>query len=174
MAVKAVFGFGRVNPPTLGHARVVERISELSQSADVPGRFYLSYSNDAERNPISPLEKLALVQRAFPSIAVALARTVFDAALQMSQEGIDEGVLVVGEDRAEEFARRFMPYQGSQALGLNKLTIVPVRRPAGAMSASLARALAKAGDWGAFRKTVPGDEMLAVDLFSAVRNAMGV
>ena len=50
------FSFGRMNPPTIGHEKLLEKLSGTSGSN--PYRMYLSQSYDAKQNPLQYKEKV--------------------------------------------------------------------------------------------------------------------
>ena len=50
------FSFGRMNPPTIGHEKLLEKLS--SSSGSNPYRMYLSQSYDARQNPLQYKEKV--------------------------------------------------------------------------------------------------------------------
>ena len=50
------FTFGRMNPPTIGHEKLMTKLSE--KSGKNPYRVYLSHSQDAKKNPLSFNEKV--------------------------------------------------------------------------------------------------------------------
>ena len=48
--------FGRFNPPTVGHEKLLDRVSREAQGGDY--RIYVSQSEDPQKNPLSPQEKV--------------------------------------------------------------------------------------------------------------------
>jgi nicotinamide mononucleotide adenylyltransferase len=172
--VKAVFAFGRMNPPTTGHRRIVERLCEEAKQNGAVVRLYLSETHDHDRNPLTPQQKIDFAKKFFPEVEVRTSKTVFTAALEMAKEGVDEGVMIVGEDRFAEFSRILSAYSGTADLGL-RAEAKAISRDDGDASASQARQAALAGDWEAFRALTPSeDEELIRDLFEAVRHGLGV
>ena len=61
------FGFGRMNPPTIGHGKVLDKLSQLAGSN--PYRMYLSQSQDAKKNPLNYKEKIKISRKMFPKHA---------------------------------------------------------------------------------------------------------
>lgn len=167
----AVFSFGRMNPPTIGHAALVREIERLATREGWDARLFVSRSSGDERNPLSAEQKLAYVQRAFPNVRPQLASTVFEAGKILAGEGYGRGVMVVGEDRLSEFRNRFTPYANTPHLGLEAIDFVAVPRPEGAASATQARAAARAGRRGDFvrlcARAEDGDQ-----IYEAVRAAI--
>ena len=46
-----VFTFGRFNPPTTGHIKLVEKLVKTAREYSANYRIYLSRSQDAKKNP---------------------------------------------------------------------------------------------------------------------------
>jgi nicotinic acid mononucleotide adenylyltransferase len=173
--VKVIFAYGRMNPPTKGHLRVVEKIREEARLTGGTPRIYLSETHDDERNPLTREQKVAFVSALFPDVEVRTARQLFEATLAMAAEGFEEGVLIVGEDRFDKFSKIMSAYEGTEALGLKRVEVKSISRDANETSASGARAAAKAGNWKAFLDhSATTDTDLTHELYEAVRAGMGV
>lgn len=174
-AMRAVFAYARMNPPTEGHRRVVERLREEAKATGSTARLYLSKTHDRKRNPLNPEQKLAYVQKLFPGVEVRLSPSIFAAANELADEGYDEATVIVGEDRLESFSKTLPAYVGTDSLGLKQVEVRAVTRNEEDVSATRARAAAIEGDWQAFRSMTPtDDEALVTELYEAVRNGMGV
>lgn len=173
--VKAIFAYGRMNPPTKGHLRIVEKLHQEAQREGATARVYLSESHDEERNPLTREQKLQFVQALFPDVEVRMAKTLFIATLEMAAEGFDEGVLIVGEDRLSHFSKLMSAYEGTEALGLKRVEVRAITRDANDTSATGARAAAVAGNWKAFcAHSAFNDTDRTRELYEAVRVGMGV
>lgn len=171
--VKAFFAFGRMNPPTVGHLRVIEKLREQAKQEGAVVRVYLSKTHDKVRNPLTPDQKLAFIKRLFPEVDVRLSQTVFTAALEMAEEGIDNGVLIVGEDRLSQFSKILSAYSGTEVLGL-KADVLAISRDESEASATQARKAALDGDLTTFRVLCPtNDPDLSNELYEAVRHGLG-
>lgn len=173
--MKAIFTFGRMNPPTSGHLRIVNKLREEAQREGAVVRLFVSQSHDATRNPLSPQDKINFIKKLFPDVDVRLSKTVFTAALEMASEGVEEGIMVVGEDRKETFSTCFDRYAGTEELGLKQVEVREITRDANDASATSARNAAERGDWESFFEISPTrDEQLSRDLYEAVRVGLGV
>ena len=62
----AVFTFGRFNPPTIGHARLVDMIKRQ------PGKPYvfLSHTQKPKTDPLSYGQKLTYAKTSFPDVTI--------------------------------------------------------------------------------------------------------
>ena len=54
----AVFTFGRFNPPTTGHAKLVDKLKKASSGGYKP-LLFTSHSNDKKKNPLSHKQKIS-------------------------------------------------------------------------------------------------------------------
>ena len=61
------FTFGRMNPPTIGHEKLLNKLAQNAGSN--PYKVYLSQSQDAEKNPLSYKEKIKVARKMFPKHA---------------------------------------------------------------------------------------------------------
>ena len=171
---KAIFSFGRMNPPHRGHLKVVNKLREEARRDGAVVRLYLSKTHDDDRNPLDPHIKLEFVQKLFPDVDVRLSQTIFTAGLEMAAEGIDDGVMIVGEDRKTQFSEILNKYAGTKELGLKNTEVRTVSREQNDASATSARQAAVEGDWETFRElSVFPDDELTRKLYDAVRAALG-
>ena len=62
----AVLAFGRMNPPTSGHEKVVNKVKEVAAKHDASHHVVLSHSQSAKKDPLSQKDKIKHAKRAFP------------------------------------------------------------------------------------------------------------
>ena len=187
-----VFTFGRFNPPTVGHEKLLDRVAaeakKLGPSAQY--RVYPSKTVDPKKNPLPYLEKVKFMRKMFPKHARAIISdpSVVDAisvALKASEEGFTKLVMVVGSDRVSDFERMLLKYNGvAMARGTYHFRDGIEIRSAGerdpdsdgveGMSASKMRAAASEGNLTLFAKGVPSTFGELQELFNAVRAGMGL
>ena len=48
-----VFGFGRLNPPTIGHQKLIERVITIAKRVKGLPVLYVSASQDKRKNPLT-------------------------------------------------------------------------------------------------------------------------
>jgi nicotinamide mononucleotide adenylyltransferase len=123
-----VTSFGRMNPPThAGHGAVVGKVSELSKEMKAPSVIALSRSQDPEKNPLSPEQKIKHAKRMFPDANIMLAdedaKTVIAHIKKLNQKGHNHLVLVVGSDRVAEMQKLLEKYNGSE-FNFKKIDVV--------------------------------------------------
>lgn len=178
-------GFGRFNPPTVGHEKL---LNTISQTAGKGGqyRIYPSRSEDPKKNPLPAGEKVQYMRKAFPQHANAIVddentKTIFDVLKAADAKGYSSVNIVVGSDRVKEFENLANKYNG-QLYNFDKINIVSAgERNADAqgvegMSASKLRKAALDGDFATFRSGVSKnlDDKTTRQLFDTIRKRMNV
>ena len=174
MIMKIVFSFGRVNPPTSGHRKLVEKLCLEAEKDNGVARLYLSMSQDAVRNPLSAEKKLSFARELFPEIEVRSSRTLFNAIDEMVAEGFDEAVFCCGEDRYEDFSKTFNQYLGPDIFKMKSVEVRKIDRTDEDVSASKAREAVLNNDWKSFCElSASTDEQFNNNIFVELRNMMG-
>ena len=184
------FTFGRMNPPTVGHEKLLEVLS--SKSGNNPYRIYLSQTIDKKKNPLPYNDKVKYARKMMPKHARYImlnkdVKTIFDAANAIYNEGFVNVIMVVGSDRITEFKSLLTKYNGKtgQRYGFYNFRTIDVisageRDPdsegVDGMSASKMRAAASDNDFNQFTKGLPKNfsNKDSKDLFNAVRSGMGL
>ena len=100
------FTFGRMNPPTVGHEKLLTKLASSAKA--MPYRVYLSQSQDSKKNPLQYKEKVKFARKMFPKHARqimfdAKIKTVFEVMGKLYNEGFKRAIMVVGSDRVREF-----------------------------------------------------------------------
>ena len=183
------FTFGRMNPPTIGHEKLLNTLA--AKAGRNPYRVYLSQSQDKNKNPLSYMDKIKVARKMFPKHARQIlinkkVKNVMDIATALYDEGFKRIVMVVGSDRIREFDILLNKYNGQKArhgfYNFEKITILsagerdPDADDVSGMSASKMRAAAKANDFTSFSQGL-SKAMSNSDskkLFNDIRNAMGI
>jgi hypothetical protein len=113
----AVMSFGRFNPPTSGHERVVNKVKDIAGSVGGSHHIVLSHSQDSKKNPLSAAQKVKHAKRAFPNTNFTAsskeAPTFFDHAEKLYKQGVTHLHMVGGSDRVEEYKRLLNKYNGT-------------------------------------------------------------
>lgn len=182
-AKRAVLAFGRLNPPTVGHAKLVDTITSIEGDHYL----FLSHTQKPKTDPLDFQTKLKFAKQFFPSVEVGhpSVRTPIQALEFLQSNGYTDIVFVAGSDRVEGFQKLFNTYNGQPdktgkvPFKFNSIKVVsagerdPDADDVSGMSASKMRALAAQGELESFARGVP-DKKLAKTMYDAVRNAMGV
>ena len=180
----AAVAFGRMNPPTIGHQKVVEAI--LKQKADAHFLF-VSQTHKATgknqtryENPLPFDAKLGFIQQAFPNIDIGdtSVSTAIGILQYLEKQGFENVIFVCGSDRVAAFTELFNNQNGID-YNLKSIEIEssgardPDAEGADGMSASKMRAAAIANDFDAFKTGLPaGLQGSAKEVFSAVRQGL--
>jgi predicted nucleotidyltransferase len=160
------FAFGRFNPPTIGHEKLINKVKSLPTN---DYKIFLSRSNDPKKNPLSPRDKLNIMKKMFPSharnIEINQTNMVLDIATMLYKKGYTDVTMVAGSDRVREFETILKKYNGvSSRHGMydfDNINVVsagerdPDAEGATGMSASKMRAAAAKGDLNNFKKGLP-------------------
>ena len=160
------FTFGRFNPPTIGHEKLINKVASI-RTDDY--RIYLSRSEDPKKNPLSPRDKLSIMKKMFPrharKIQINTTNMILDIASDLHKQGFTEIFMVVGSDRVREFETILNKYNDIKSrhgyYNFDNINVVsagerdPDAEGAVGMSASKMRAAASKNDLDSFRKGLP-------------------
>jgi len=64
----AIFTWGRMNPPTLGHARLIDNVLNRAAELKADPYFVITHTQNSKKNPFSQDEKEEILKLMFPSI----------------------------------------------------------------------------------------------------------
>ena len=68
-----VMAFGRMNPPTIGHEKLVDRVKQIAKDYNAPHHVIISHSVDAKKNPLDAQTKLKHAKRFFPNTNIEVS-----------------------------------------------------------------------------------------------------
>ena len=176
--------FGRFNPPTTGHEKLLDTVASSSDDGDyiiVPSR-----SQDKKKNPLDPDTKVSIMRQMYPNHSEKIVndpqnRTIFDVLKKAHMDGYTNVRIVGGGDRVAEFEKLSNNYNGKlYAFDNVEVRSAGDRDPDGddvsGMSASKQRKAAAEGDFATFRKGVPSslNNKQARELYNNLRAAMQI
>ena len=187
-AKEVYFTFGRMNPPTIGHGKVLDTIAKKAKGADY--KVYVSQST-GPKDPLSYSDKVKHLRKMLPKHGRNImvdkgVKNVFDISTKLYDAGYKKITMVVGEDRLREFEVLLNKYNGKKArhgfYNFESINVVSAgRRDPDAegvegMSASKQRANAKDNDYQAFTQGVPSgmSDRDTRKLFNDVRKGLGL
>ena len=112
----AVFVFGRFNPPTIGHEKLLNALTATAQREGGKALVYTSSTQDAKKNPLSKNQIFQYLAKAFPKQrktfqSRSTAKTALEVAVELSGK-YDKLVMVVGSDRVSDFSSLLNTYNG--------------------------------------------------------------
>ena len=183
-AKSIAFTFGRFNPPTIGHEKLINKVKSLPVN---DYKIFLSRSNDPKKNPLTPAQKLKYMKNMFPAharkIEINTTNMVLDIATKLYNQGYKEISMVVGSDRVREFETILTKYNDVKSrhgyYNFDKINVVsagerdPDAEGAVGMSASKMRAAAAKGDLSSFKRGLPSG-VDAQSLMKDVRKGMNL
>lgn len=180
------FAFGRMNPPTIGHARLLNTVARASMGGDY--WIFLSHTQDPNKNPLDYNIKVDFVKAMFPqhadhvSIGTGL-RTIMQVMEFLYHNGYTDVTYVCGNDRLPAFTELLNKYNGVEGgktyYKFNTIDVVssgprdPDDDGVAGVSASAAREAAEQEDFEKF-KAVTGAGRYAKQLYRAVRQGMNI
>lgn len=184
-AKSVAFCFGRLNPPTLGHKALLDKLAESNPNYKI----FVSQTQDKKDNPLDYETKIKFIKAMFPEHAshVVVNRglnTIMKIVVELYDEGYRDLTVVAGSDRLDSFKNLIENYNGVEGKGhgfykFDSITFVSSgEREDGAegvsgISATRAREAARNGDKEKFAQaTGAGD--LTDKLYDAVRNGLGI
>ena len=184
-----VFSFGRLNPPTIGHQKLLQKIIQTAKRMSGQPMMFVSYSQDAKKNPLTAKQKISYIKKMFPKEARELKlkedsslRNAMDIATELNGK-YDNLVMVVGSDRVNDFKtllnkyndveskHGYYKYQNIQIVSAGERD--PDAEGVAGMSASKMRAAAASGDYESFSLGLPSG-FDGEKLFKDIRLGMNV
>jgi nicotinic acid mononucleotide adenylyltransferase len=180
---KLVFAFGRFNPPTIGHDKLMREVITQARKNNANHIVYASASTDKRKNPLDVNTKVKFMKKMFPANKIMAAggtQRTFIEVLKFYNKMYGEIIMIAGSDRVSEFQKLTDKYNGKE-YNYKSIKVVssgerdPDAEGVAGMSASKMREMAKNGDARSFKKGVPNlSDSDSSSLFNAVRKGMGI
>ncbi len=168
----AVLVFGRFQPPTIGHAKVIEH----ALATDGDPHIVVSHSQNSKTDPLTADEKVDILKKMYPHKAKHFSAsntenpTIFHKLGQLHQDGYTHVTVVTGADRQKEFQDKLNEYNGKfkvsgdgktkKGYAFNKIKVMsagernPDAQGAEGISGTKLRQAALNGDFGTMRKNM--------------------
>lgn len=184
-----VFSFGRMSPPTTGHAKLVDAVHAIAKKEKADHLIVLSHTHDSKKNPLTGAQKLSFAKQFFPHTNLALATdkkpTFMHHLADLHKKGYTSVHMVVGADRVPDFTKLLNHYNGKfdkngHGYKFNHISVSsagardPDAKGTEGMSGTKMRDFAKKNDFHSFLQGVPHHvgEKVAHNLFTTVRAGM--
>ena len=176
--------FGRFNPPTAGHEKLLQAARKASAGGAL--KIYPSRTQDPKKNPLDPDMKISYMKKMFPDFEEEIINdaemvSIFDVLTTASEDGYKNVNIIVGADRQAEFENLATKYNGELYDFDNIRVISAGVRDADAagvegMSASKLRKAVVDDDFRSFKTGMPKGVKDADSqaIFDAVRTGMKV
>ena len=184
-----VFTFGRMNPPTTGHLKLIDKVKEVAAKHNAGHTVVTSHSQDAKKNPLSAAQKVKHLKRYSPGTNFHSSSkehpTYFHHAAQLHKQGVTHLHMVVGSDRVHKMKETLHQYNGTHHGALynfKKITVHsaghrdPDAEGTEGMSGTKMREHAKNKDLAKFKHGVPShvSGAHAKELMHDTRKGMGL
>lgn len=180
---RAVFTFGRFNPPTIGHEKLILAVAKQAGRDDY--FIFPSHSQDKKKNPLSSDNKVKYMRMMFPNHSnnIILDTSIKTPihVLQHLQGTYENVTMVVGSDRVPSFTGMLTKYNGIEYTFRNIDVVSAGERDpdadgAAGMSASKMRDAAKNLKTRDFMTGIPDTVSVQqkINLMNEVRKGMGI
>ena len=185
-AAGIVVVFGRFNPPTVGHEKVLQTAAREAKRIGGDLKIYPSRTKDNKKNPLDAGVKIEFMKKMFPDYEENIindsdSKTIFDVLTSAYGDAYKNVTIVVGQDRLAEFQGLAQKYNGTDLYSFDEISVISAgaRDPDGegveGMSASKMRQFALDGDYTSFADGIPKTmgSMQKRELYNSVRSALG-
>jgi hypothetical protein len=186
----AVLAFGRMNPPTVGHEKLVDKVKQVAKEVGGTHHVVLSHSQDPGKNPLTSDQKLKHAKRFFPDTNLSVSDkehpNFLSQAAKLHKAGVTHLHMIAGSDRTGEYHKLLHKYNGVKGphghFNFKKIEVHsagerdPDAEGTAGMSASKMRGHATSGNFREFKKGIPSHvhEKHAKELYNDVRKGMSV
>ena len=182
----AVFAFGRFNPPTIGHKKLLDTLESAAQKANGKAYLFLSHKQNNKTDPLTHKEKSDYLKMFYPNLAIGdpAVKTIIQALQKIQAEGRTRIMMIAGSDRVAEFEKLLNQYNGKPDKAGNELykfdniKVIsagerdPDQEGATGASASKARELANKGQEHEFTKIIMGGDA-GKKIYNAIQARLG-
>ena len=185
----AVFAFGRFNPPTIGHEKLIQKVQSTAAKVNGKGYVFLSHTGGTEKDPIDFTTKLSYLRQHFQadknlSFGVIRANAIIKVMKVLEAEGRTKVIMIAGDDRVMQFQKLLNQYNGQPTKAGNveytfdSIQVIsagqrdPDADDITGVSASKARELAMKGQEHEFSKIVMGGDNGKV-LYDKIQDEFG-
>jgi len=185
----AVFAFGRFNPPTIGHEKLIQKVQQVADKVNGKAYVFLSHTERTAKDPIDFTTKLSYLRQHFQSnpklsFGDIRANTIIKVMKLLEQEGRTKVIMVAGDDRVMQFKNLLNQYNGKPTKAGNieytfdSVDVVsagqrdPDADDVTGVSASKARELAMKGQEHEFSKIIMGGDKGKV-LYDKIQDQFG-
>jgi len=185
-----VMTFGRMNPPTTGHLKLIHKVKEVADKNNAGHTVVVSHSQDSKKNPLSGESKVKHLKRYSPGTNFKSSSkehpSIFHHAAELHKQGVTHLHVVVGSDRVKEFKDSLHKYNGVKGkhghYNFKKITVHsaghrdPDAEGSEGMSGTKMRHHASSGNYKEFKKGVPEHvaDNHAKELYHDTRKGMGL
>lgn len=183
-----VLHYGRMNPVTQGHEENVRNTVAMAHKLGADHLIVASHSQDKEKNPLSPSQKMTHLSRAFPNVNVQVADkskpTIMHHAESAHKAGYDHLVVTAAGERVPEFTKLLHKYNGQAdrtgkvPYNFKSIKVVSTGERKEGVSGTDMRRHAREGNFEEFRKNLPSkirsNDSHSEQIYNDTRKGMGL
>ena len=176
-----VLAFGRLNPPTIGHEKLVNKIISVAKTNKAEAHLYVTHTQDPKKNPLGYDKKINYLKKSFGTIVKRTEDRTLMHVLKTMDGKYDNVYIIAGSDRVEEFSKLVKSYNGKDyTFPVLEVLSAGERDENGddavsAMSASKLRKLAAEGDFNTFKTGLPVKlQKYAEEVYVEIRKKMNI
>jgi hypothetical protein len=166
----AAFAFGRFNPPTVGHEKLINKVKSVADEHNATAHIVASHSEGTSKDPLPAKAKVGYLKHVAPegtkvSGATKESPTFLHAASKLHSQGYKHLVMVAGSDRTAEYDKTLNKYNGVAGkhghYNFKSIKVVsagqrdPDAEGVEGMSGTKMRAHARAGEMKQFKSGLP-------------------
>lgn len=166
----AAFAFGRFNPPTVGHEKLINKVKSVADEHNADAHIVASHSEGTSKDPVPAKAKVGYLKHVAPegtkvSGASKESPTFLHAASKLHSQGYKHLVMVAGSDRVDEYHKTLNKYNNVASkhghYNFKSIKVVsagqrdPDAEGVEGMSGTKMRAHARAGEMKKFKSGLP-------------------
>ena len=166
----AVMAFGRYNPPTVGHEKLINKVHEVAQKHNGEAHIIASHSEGSSSNPLPQHKKIGFLKKVAPKGVTVSGSSkehpsIFHHAAKLHAAGHKHLVVVAGSDRVDEYDKALKKYNNVSGkhghYNFKSIKVVsagqrdPDAEGAEGMSGTKLRSHARSGNMEKFKSGLP-------------------
>ena len=181
MGKSVVLMFGRFNPPTTGHEKLLRFATTVAAKTRSDVALFVSNTQD-QKNPLSWAEKTRYIHRAFPAVIFG-PKDVKNPPLALTwakEQGYNQITFLAGEDRLSSYlrlARSWTEWNKAHDPAFNvEVTVKHSPRDSNAVSATDARKYARQGKLKELQRVLMrgiNDPITTREILNAIQHRLG-
>ena len=173
-----VFTFGRMNPPTVGHGKLIDKVLSVAKTSGAKPIIYPSKTEDDNKNPLPFRMKVKVLKDVYGSIVDTDrgVKTPFDALDQLNDKNVSSVTFIVGSDRVKELKKNMRSHIKKNLSNIKNFSVVsagerdPDASGVSGMSGSKMRSFVQKNDFVNFKKgLITKSSKLAKTVFTLLK-----
>jgi len=115
----AVFAYGRFNPPTVGHEKLIHKVEDTAKEEGGHAHIVASHSEGTGKNPLPLNKKVKFLKKVVSKGTKVDSSTPKEPTLlhhlsKLHSQGIKHLTMVAGSDRVKEYEHLLNKYNGKE------------------------------------------------------------